>query len=120
MTREEAGRKGGEKVAQEKGPEFYSEIGRKGGEKVARERGSEFYSEIGRKGGKKRQKKKDPSFTSEIDEKAAKPTHEPRAQVRAEKSVVHGVRRQKQRNGKSSSLLAVSFLSYLVKQYLSQ
>jgi general stress protein YciG len=86
MTREEAGRKGGEKVAQEKGPEFYSEIGRKGGEKVARERGSEFYSEIGR----------------------------------AEKSVVHGVRRQKQRNGKSSSLLAVSFLSYLVKQYLSQ
>ena len=43
MTREEAGRKGGEKVARERGPQFYREIGRKGGEKVAEERGSEFY-----------------------------------------------------------------------------
>jgi general stress protein YciG len=33
MTREEAGRKGGEKVAKERGPQFYREIGRKGGEK---------------------------------------------------------------------------------------
>ncbi len=31
MTREEAGRKGGEKVAAERGPEFYSRIGKKGG-----------------------------------------------------------------------------------------
>jgi len=54
MTREEAGRKGGEKVARERGPEFYREIGRKGGEKVAEERGSEFYKEIGRKGGESR------------------------------------------------------------------
>jgi general stress protein YciG len=54
MTREEAGRKGGEKVARERGPEFYREIGRKGGEKVAEERGSEFYREIGRKGGESR------------------------------------------------------------------
>ena len=38
MTREEAGRKGGEKVARERGPQFYREIGRKGGEKVAEER----------------------------------------------------------------------------------
>jgi uncharacterized protein len=29
MTREEAGRKGGEKVAEEHGSEFYREIGRK-------------------------------------------------------------------------------------------
>ena len=43
MTREEAGRKGGQKVARERGSEFYREIGRKGGEKVAEERGSEFY-----------------------------------------------------------------------------
>ena len=34
MTVEEAGRKGGETVAREKGPEFYSEIGKKGGEQV--------------------------------------------------------------------------------------
>jgi general stress protein YciG len=54
MTREEAGRKGGEKVARERGREFYREIGRKGGEKVAEERGSEFYKEIGRKGGESR------------------------------------------------------------------
>ncbi len=54
MTRQEAGRKGGEKVARERGPEFYRTIGRKGGERVAEERGSEFYREIGRKGGESR------------------------------------------------------------------
>ena len=51
MTREEAGRKGGQKVAQERGSKFYREIGRKGGKKVAEERGTKFYREIGRKGG---------------------------------------------------------------------
>ena len=35
MTVREAGRKGGEKVASERGHEFYEEIGKKGGEKVA-------------------------------------------------------------------------------------
>ncbi len=54
MTRQEAGRKGGEKVARERGIEFYREIGKKGGEKVAEERGAEFYREIGRKGGESR------------------------------------------------------------------
>jgi uncharacterized protein len=54
MTRQEAGRKGGEKVARERGSEFYRKIGRKGGEKVAEERGSEFYRTIGRKGGESR------------------------------------------------------------------
>jgi general stress protein YciG len=54
MTRQEAGRKGGEKVARDRGSEFYREIGKKGGEKVAEERGSEFYREIGRKGGESR------------------------------------------------------------------
>lgn len=54
MTRQEAGRKGGRKVAKERGSEFYRKIGRKGGEKVAEERGSEFYREIGRKGGESR------------------------------------------------------------------
>jgi general stress protein YciG len=51
MTREEAGRKGGQKVARERGSEFYRVIGRKGGEKVAEERGTEFYRKIGKKGG---------------------------------------------------------------------
>ncbi len=54
MTRQEAGRKGGQKVAKERGSEFYREIGRKGGEKVAAQRGSEFYKEIGKKGGENR------------------------------------------------------------------
>jgi general stress protein YciG len=54
MTRQEAGKKGGEKVAKERGPEFYREIGRKGGEKMAEERGSEFFRKIGRKGGESR------------------------------------------------------------------
>jgi hypothetical protein len=54
MSREEAGRKGGQKVARERGPEFYREIGRKGGEKVAEQRGSEFFREIGKKGGESR------------------------------------------------------------------
>ncbi len=51
----EAGRKGGEKVAEERGPEFYSEIGRKGGEMSPGkfEEGSERAREAGRKGGKK-------------------------------------------------------------------
>ncbi len=51
MTVEEAGRKGGEKVASERGPEFYSEIGHKGGEKVSQDR--EHMSEIGQKGGER-------------------------------------------------------------------
>jgi uncharacterized protein len=34
MTVEEAGRKGGEKTAQGKGPDFYSEIGTKGGQRT--------------------------------------------------------------------------------------
>ncbi len=51
MTVEEAGRKGGEKVASERGPEFYEEIGRKGGEKVSQDR--DHMSEIGHKGGEK-------------------------------------------------------------------
>jgi hypothetical protein len=49
MTRAEAGRTGGEKMALEIGAEFYREIGGKGGYKVAEERGSAFFSEIGRK-----------------------------------------------------------------------
>lgn len=34
MTVQEAGRKGGETVLHQRGPEFFAEIGRKGGQKV--------------------------------------------------------------------------------------
>lgn len=54
MTLSEAGRKGGEKVKRERGPDFYAEIGRKGGRRVAQDHGPSFYSEIGRKGGEAR------------------------------------------------------------------
>ncbi|MNT90923.1 Glucose starvation-inducible protein B [compost metagenome] len=53
MTVREAGHLGGEKVKEEYGPEFYSEIGHKGGETVKEKYGPEFYSEIGHKGGQK-------------------------------------------------------------------
>jgi general stress protein YciG len=53
MTVREAGRKGGQKVRDERGHAFYEEIGRKGGETVRDQRGHEFYEEIGHKGGQK-------------------------------------------------------------------
>jgi general stress protein YciG len=49
MSREEAGRKGGEKVAEEKGPEFYKEIGHKGGEAIKEEGVPEYFKEIGKR-----------------------------------------------------------------------
>lgn len=51
MTRQEPGKRGGEKVARERVSDFYKIIG---GKKVAEEHGSEFYREIGRKGGENR------------------------------------------------------------------
>src|SRR5204863_475503 len=61
MTVSEAGRKGGERVRDERGVEFYQEIGRKGGELGGRKGGEavrdkygpSLYEEIGRKGGQK-------------------------------------------------------------------
>src|SRR3954469_115296 len=58
MTVSEAGRKGGERVRDERGVEFYQEIGRKGGELGGRKGGEavrdkygpSFYEEIGKKG----------------------------------------------------------------------
>jgi len=54
MTKEEAGRKGGESRAREtsqQGTSSRSEAGRKGGEATKETHGREFYQEIGRKGG---------------------------------------------------------------------
>ncbi len=53
MTVREAGKKGGEKVRDARGPGFYESIGRKGGETVKSTRGPGFYEEIGQKGGRK-------------------------------------------------------------------
>jgi general stress protein YciG len=53
MTVREAGRKGGQKVRDQRGHSFYEEIGRKGGQTVRNTRGHEFYEEIGHKGGQR-------------------------------------------------------------------
>lgn len=57
MTVAEAGRKGGLKVAQQRGSEFYSKIGKKGGEAVSANR--HHMATIGQKGGS--QSRKTPS-----------------------------------------------------------
>src|SRR6185437_10794595 len=69
MTVQEAGRKGGERVASERGRTFYEEIGKKGGQTVARERGHGFYEEIGKKGGEAVKATRGHDFYSEIGHK---------------------------------------------------
>lgn len=51
MSVREAGKLGGNKVKQEYGPEFYSQIGKKGGETVSKNR--DHMREIGHKGGQR-------------------------------------------------------------------
>jgi general stress protein YciG len=60
MTVAEAGRKGGEKVSKERGPEFYSEIGSKGGSERAKQhegsaeaQGKTSLEEAGHRGGQR-------------------------------------------------------------------
>jgi len=53
MTVREAGHRGGIKVRDKHGREFYAEIGKKGGEAVRDEHGHEYYEEIGEKGGQR-------------------------------------------------------------------
>jgi len=53
MTVREAGRKGGTKVREKYGPDFYKEIGRKGGTATWETHGKEFYQKIGKMGGEK-------------------------------------------------------------------
>jgi hypothetical protein len=52
MTVKEAGRKGGAKVAAERGSEFFAAIGRKGGQSVSQDR--DHMARIGKKGGERR------------------------------------------------------------------
>lgn len=60
MTVREAGLRGGEIRKAQLGPDGYARIGRKGGAKLASERGSAFFSEIGRKGGESRKQQLGP------------------------------------------------------------
>ena len=76
MTVEEAGRRGGEKVASERGSEFFSTIGKKGGDTVARKRGHEFYEEIGRKGGQRVKAERGAEFYSAIGHKGGQKVKE--------------------------------------------
>ncbi len=76
MTVAEAGRKGGVKVAQERGRAFYEQIGRKGGETVKAERGHEFYEQIGRKGGEAVRASRGAEFYSQIGHKGGQRVRE--------------------------------------------
>jgi uncharacterized protein len=53
MTVGQAGRKGGETVAERYGAQFFEKIGHKGGAAVAGKYGHDHFEEIGRKGGRK-------------------------------------------------------------------
>jgi uncharacterized protein len=76
MTVAEAGRKGGVKVAQERGRAFYEKIGKKGGETVKAERGHEFYEKIGKKGGESVRASRGPEFYSQIGHKGGQKVRE--------------------------------------------
>jgi len=76
MTVAEAGRKGGVKVAQERGRAFYEQIGKKGGETVKAERGHEFYEKIGKKGGESVRASRGPEFYSMIGHKGGQKVRE--------------------------------------------
>lgn len=52
MSREEAGRKGGEATSNTHDDEFYKENGEKGGEATSESHDKDFYEKIGKKGGK--------------------------------------------------------------------
>jgi hypothetical protein len=53
MSVREAGKRGGDRVKEKYGSEFYEAIGRKGGEATKTKYGPTFYEEIGAKGGQK-------------------------------------------------------------------
>jgi general stress protein YciG len=53
MTVREAGRRGGNRVKERHGIEFFRMIGQKGGKTTSERHGREFYQRIGRKGGQK-------------------------------------------------------------------
>src|SRR4051812_7710590 len=76
MTVAEAGRKGGVKVAAERGRAFYEQIGRKGGETVKAERGHEFYEQIGKKGGESVRASRGAEFYSQIGHKGGQKVRE--------------------------------------------
>src|SRR3977135_2915288 len=76
MTVAEAGRKGGVKVAAERGRAFYEQIGRKGGEAGKAERGNEGYEQIGKKGGESVRASRGPEFYSMIGHKGGQKVRE--------------------------------------------
>lgn len=69
MSREEAGRLGGEATAKNHDKEFYQEIGEKGGDTTSKNHGKDFYQEIGEKGGEATSKNHDKEFYQEIGRK---------------------------------------------------
>ena len=73
MSREEAGRKGGEATSKNHDHEFYQEIGSKGGEATSKNHDKDFYQEIGSKGGKQHPNLTTVSSIKRLDVKAEAP-----------------------------------------------
>ena len=58
--------RGGRKVSEEYGSEFYREIGRRGGKATAATHDKDFYRDIGHRGGQKVSEEYGPEFYREI------------------------------------------------------
>jgi general stress protein YciG len=71
----EQARRGGDRVREKYGVDFYSRIGKQGGDAVKQKRGSSFYSEIGHKGGATTASKHGPEFYSRIGKKGGERGH---------------------------------------------
>ncbi|WP_158737206.1 stress-induced protein, KGG, repeat-containing protein [Alteribacillus sp. YIM 98480] len=52
MSREEAGKRGGQTTSEEYSQKHFEEIGQKGGETTSKKYGQEHFEEIGQKGGR--------------------------------------------------------------------
>lgn len=63
------GKKGGDTVKAERGPEFFKEIGRKGGQATKEKHGPEYFAEIGKKGGQAVKAAHGPEFYADIGRK---------------------------------------------------
>ena len=62
-------KRGGQKVKEKYGSDFYREIGKKGGAAVSKKYGSEFFKRIGKRGGKKTLARHGVKFFKEIGRK---------------------------------------------------
>lgn len=76
MSTAEAGRKGGRRVRDKYGEDYYRRIGKKGGTALKEKRGSDYYRDIARKGGQANVSKYGSDHFSEMGKKGGNTTKE--------------------------------------------